>query len=144
MGSFLALTGRFEVRFFPLTAGTALWIAGFDIIYAVQDLEHDRRHRLRSIPARFGRRGALAISGVSHMGALLCWGLTAVFYPLRGWFLLGLGGSGLILLAEQLLARRGTVRWIPLAAYHLNQILSPLLMGCILLDIYLRGGLFHL
>jgi 4-hydroxybenzoate polyprenyltransferase len=142
MGSFLALTGRFELSFFPLTAGTALWIAGFDIIYALQDIEHDRRHGIRSVPARFGRQGALAISGLSHLGALLCWGMTAFFYPLRIWFFLGLGLAALLLAAEHLLARKGEVRWIPLAAYHLNQILSPLILVFTLLDIYLPGGLF--
>ncbi|MDC7221085.1 MAG: putative 4-hydroxybenzoate polyprenyltransferase [Spirochaetales bacterium] len=139
MGAFLALAGRFELRFFPLTAGTALWIAGFDIIYALQDLEHDRKEGLHSIPARFGRRGALVLSALSHLGALFCWGLTAYFYPLRFWFFLGLGGAALLLGAEHILARRGTR--IPLAAYKLNQILSPLLTAFIILDIYLPGGL---
>ncbi len=142
MGSFLALAGRFEFRFFPLTAGTALWIAGFDIIYALQDIEHDRKNGIHSLPARFGRQGGLVLSGLSHLGALFCWSLTALFYPLRIWFFLGLGLAALILGAEHLLARKGEVRWIPLAAYHLNQILSPLLMVFVLLDLYLPGGVF--
>ena len=141
MGSFLALAGRFELRFFPLTAGTALWIAGFDIIYALQDLDHDRENGIHSVPARFGRQGALVLSGLSHLGALFFWGVTACFYPLRVWFYLGLGLAALLLAAEHLLARKGELRFIPLAAYHLNQLLSPLLMAFILLDIYLPGGM---
>lgn len=44
-----------------------LWVAGFDVIYALQDDEFDREHRLKSIPARFGRTGALWISRGMHL-----------------------------------------------------------------------------
>jgi 4-hydroxybenzoate polyprenyltransferase len=55
-----------------LGAAVALWVAGFDIIYALQDDEFDREHRLHSIPARFGRRGALWISrGMHALSAVL-------------------------------------------------------------------------
>lgn len=49
-----------------LGGAVALWVAGFDIIYALQDDEFDRAHRLQSIPARLGRRGALWVSRVMH------------------------------------------------------------------------------
>lgn len=53
----------------PWILGSAvmLWVAGFDVIYALQDDEFDREHRLESIPARFGRKGALWISRVMHL-----------------------------------------------------------------------------
>jgi 4-hydroxybenzoate polyprenyltransferase len=49
-----------------LGGGVALWVAGFDVIYALQDDEFDRANRLKSIPAKFGRRGALWISRAMH------------------------------------------------------------------------------
>lgn len=139
MGSFLALSGRFELRFFPLTAGTALWVAGFDIIYALQDIEHDRKARLHSVPARFGEKGALFLSALSHLGALFFWGLTAFFYPLGFWFFAGLGAAALILGAEHLIAHRGGADRIPLAAYHLNQLLSPVFMLFTILAVYIKA-----
>jgi 4-hydroxybenzoate polyprenyltransferase len=60
MGSFIGLTGRFALRYFVLAAAHALWVAGFDIIYALQDIDFDRREGLYSVPARFrplGRAG---------------------------------------------------------------------------------------
>ena len=144
MGSFLALSGRFELRYFPLTMGAALWIAGFDIIYALQDIEHDRSHGIHSVPARFGRKGALAIAALSHLGTVFFFVLNLYFFPLRGWFAAGLALALLILIAEHILAWKGDVKWIPLAAYHLNQILSPLVLLFCLLDIYLPGGLYGL
>ena len=60
----------------PLLLGLAvvLWVAGFDIIYACQDVEFDRKERLHSIPKRFGIRAALWISAALHliMVGLLC------------------------------------------------------------------------
>ena len=142
MGSFLAISGRFELRYFPLTIAAALWVAGFDIIYALQDLEHDRNHGIHSVPSRFGRRGALLIAGVSHLGTLFFFALNLFFFPLRIWFIAGLLGAALILAAEHLIAWKGDIKWIPLASYHLNQILSPLFLLFVLLDIYLPGGLY--
>ena len=142
MGSFLALSGRFEIRYFPLTIGAALWVAGFDIIYALQDIEHDRKKGIHSVPAFFGKKGALVIAGLTHLGTLLFWGANYYFFPLRPWYLAGLALAALLLAAEHLIAWRGSVKWIPLASYHLNQILSPLFLLFALLDIYLPGGMY--
>jgi len=142
MGSFLALTGRFEIRYFPLTIGAALWVAGFDIYYALQDIEHDRAEGIHSVPARFGREGALFLAGLSHLGAVFFFALNVLFFELRIWYLAGTGLAALLLLAEQLIARKGNMKLIPFAAYQLNQLLAPLFMVFTILDIYLPGGLF--
>lgn len=143
MGSFLAVTGRFELRFFPLTAAAALWVAGFDILYALQDIEHDRKVGLHSVPARFGRKGALLIAGATHLGTVICLLAVAWFFPLRGWYFAGVGAAALLLIAQNWIARKGPIEWIPFAAYQLNQILSPVLLLFTALDIYLPGGVFH-
>jgi 4-hydroxybenzoate polyprenyltransferase len=144
MGSFLALSGRFELRYFPLTMAVALWIAGFDIIYALQDLDYDQKNKIHSVPARFGRRGALYISGLSHSGTIFFLMINLLFFDLRFWTILGIFFTAMILLSEQVIAWKGNLKLIPLASYQLNQILSPLFMIFILLDIYLPGGMFHI
>lgn len=142
MGSFLAVSGGFQLRYFALTAGAALWVAGFDIIYATQDIEHDRSHGIHSVPARFGKSGALIIAGLTHAATLVFFAATAYFYPLRHWYAAGLVVAALLLIAQHLIAWRGSVKWIPVAAYQLNQILSPLVLLFTLLDIYLPGGMY--
>lgn len=142
MGSFLAITGSFELRFFPLTIAASLWIAGFDIIYALQDIDHDRNHNLFSVPARFGRKGALYIAGLSHIGTILFFIINSFFYQFGAFYFVGVIIAALLLLSEHLLAWNGNLKWIPLASYHLNQILSPMFMFFTLLDIYLPGGIF--
>ncbi len=75
LGAWIAVRG--DVAAAPLVLGAAvlLWGAGFDILYALQDLDHDRRARLFSVPARFGVRRALWLSALLHgaMLALLAW-----------------------------------------------------------------------
>lgn len=56
-----------EIPPWLLGGAVMLWVAGFDVIYALQDDEFDREHRLKSIPARFGRKGALWISRGMHL-----------------------------------------------------------------------------
>ncbi len=138
MGSFLALAGRFEPRFFPLTGAAALWIAGFDVIYATQDEAHDKANGIHSAPARFGRRGALALSALSHFGAVVLFAASGWLYGAGPWYYAGTAVSAGILVAEQILARSGRDGSIPLAAYTLNQILSPLFMAFAVIDVYTR------
>jgi 4-hydroxybenzoate polyprenyltransferase len=85
MGSFIGLSGRFALRYFVLAAAHALWVAGFDIIYALQDIDFDRREGLYSIPARFGPLGGRVIAVLSHLGALGALFLVPRFWPLSPW-----------------------------------------------------------
>ena len=72
IGAYLAVTGYFHL--IPILLGLVVlfWVAGFDIIYALQDEEVDKSHNLKSIPASLGARGALNLSNVLH---LICAGL---------------------------------------------------------------------
>lgn len=141
MGSFLALGGRFELRYFPLTAAAALWVAGFDIIYALQDQDHDRAFGLHSAPARFGKKSALLLAGATHLGTVFFFALNFFFFPLRFWYAIGVAFALAILALEHLIAWKGKMKLIPFASYTLNQILSPLFLLFVLLDIYLPGGM---
>ena len=70
VGAYIAVTGQFAV--FPiLLAGLVItWCSGFDIIYALQDVEFDRQQALHSVPVRFGVRGGIAISILLHLFSL--------------------------------------------------------------------------
>ena len=70
MGAWIAVRGSVEATPFILAAAVLLWVAGFDVLYALQDREFDRDRGLHSIPARFGVVGALWISGLLHVGTL--------------------------------------------------------------------------
>jgi 4-hydroxybenzoate polyprenyltransferase len=105
-----------------------LWVAGFDVIYALQDLDFDRAHGLRSMPARFGWRGSIWISRLLHAlswaALLMAWR----FEPVLGWIMgVGVGITGAVLIFEHaVLARRGRAG-IPMAFFTLNGVLSVVL-----------------
>lgn len=72
VGAWLAVKGQFD-SWVPIVLGTAvgLWVAGFDLIYALQDREFDREHELKSFPARFGETAALKMATGLHGLAVL-------------------------------------------------------------------------
>jgi len=106
VGGWLAAGGGLvEWEPWLLALATASWVAGFDILYACQDLEFDRAHGLRSMPVRFGIARALWISRGLH--ALTVVSLAAVMgvVPLGTVYLGGVVGVGLLLAYEQSLVR---------------------------------------
>ncbi len=104
------------------------WVAGFDVVYALQDVEVDRQQGHFSLPARMGVRGALWVSRVLHLAAVVCLAGAAWLDPRFGL----LFGAGVALVAALLLyehltvARWGTTR-IALAFFTLNGIISCVL-----------------
>jgi len=75
VGGWLAVRGQFD-SWVPIVLGTAvgLWVAGFDLIYALQDREFDREHGLKSFPAKFGESASLRMASLLHAVAVLGFG----------------------------------------------------------------------
>lgn len=84
VGAWIAVRGAFGLEAILLCLMLMFWIAGFDIIYATQDEEFDRKAGLHSVPARFGRRGALRVSLALH-AAMLALGVALEALFLLGW-----------------------------------------------------------
>ena len=105
VGGWLAAGGGagWEPWLLALAIGT--WVAGFDVLYACQDLEFDRAHGLRSIPARFGVGRSLAIARWLHAGTVAAMAAVALVAPLGGWYLAGVGGVAALLAWEQSMVR---------------------------------------
>ena len=138
MGAFLGISGGFQLRYFPLVAGVALWVAGFDILYAVQDIAFDRGAKLHSLPARFGAKGARLAAAVSHLLALAGFASVLFFWPETGAGTIGaLGVCTILLAAEQIVALGGTEKHVRIAAYGINEIIPALFLCAVALDLYL-------
>ena len=105
VGGWLAAGGGAGWQPWLLALAVGTWVAGFDILYACQDLEFDRAHRLRSIPVRFGVARSLAISRWLHAGTVAALAGVALAAPLGGWYLAGVGGVAALLAWEQSLVR---------------------------------------
>src|SRR3954451_14491177 len=101
VGGWLAAGGRGGPEPWLLGLAIGTWVAGFDVLYACQDLEFDRAHRLRSIPVRFGVRGSLAISRAMHVVAVVCLLALGIVVPLGGVYFGGVAVVTAMLAYEQ-------------------------------------------
>jgi len=136
-GGWIAVTGAFDPRILLLSVVVVTWVAGFDILYACQDVSFDSRFGLYSIPVRFGIRRALTISFLLHLGTIFSLGLLIYVFQLS-WF--SLAGSLLlagILVYEHLLLRPQDLSRVNTAFFTLNGLFSILLFVIVLLDIWL-------
>ena len=119
VGGWLAVGGRGGWEPWLLAAAIGTWVAGFDVLYACQDLEFDRAHGLRSIPVRFGVRRSLAISRAMHVVAVACLVALAVVTPLGGVYLAGVAAVAAMLGYEQSLVRADDLSQVK-RAFDLN------------------------
>jgi 4-hydroxybenzoate polyprenyltransferase len=132
MGGWLAIGGRFALVPWLLSLAVCLWVAGFDTIYACQDLDFDRREGLRSIPARFGLPGALAIARAFHVAAVAA--LTAVGFAaeLHPVYWAGVALIAAVLVWEHRLVRADDLSKIGVAFLNANGVISVLYFGVVL------------
>jgi 4-hydroxybenzoate polyprenyltransferase len=125
----------------PVVLGLAVlfWVSGFDILYACQDVEFDRRARLRSVPARFGVPAALRTALVCHgaMLAALVGLYTLASPPLGVVYLIGIGGVALLLAYEHWLVRPDDLSRVNQAFFHVNGVISVGLFLLVLLQLAL-------
>jgi 4-hydroxybenzoate polyprenyltransferase len=122
-----------------LAGMVVLWVGGFDVIYALQDVEFDRRTGLHSIPARLGPERAIWVSRALHAAAAGCLVMAARSDQRFGvLFACGVGVVGVLLVTEHVvLARRGRAG-LEMAFFTLNGIVSCVLGAAGVLDILAR------
>jgi 4-hydroxybenzoate polyprenyltransferase len=125
LGAWVAVRPAWNIA--PLLLGLAVlfWVAGFDMIYACQDYSFDRKKRLRSIPARWGIRGALRMAAVSHAAMILCLMLLGLSFPwFGGIYFSGIGLIVVLLVYEHSVVRPYDLARVNLAFFHLNALIS--------------------
>ncbi len=133
-GAWIAVGAPMGVAPWGLVLGVATWVAGFDVLYALQDEGFDRATGLRSIPVRFGVVGALVISALLHLLTVAC--LVAVGLSLgRGVaYFAGVAIVALLLAYEHALVKPGDLTKINKAFFDLNGYVSVGFLVCTLLD----------
>jgi 4-hydroxybenzoate polyprenyltransferase len=101
VGGWIAAGGRGGVEPWLLGLAIGLWVGGFDILYACQDVEFDRGHGLRSIPARFGIAAAIRLSRLMHVGAIVAMAALWKGADLPSLYLVGVAIVAVLLFYEQ-------------------------------------------
>ena len=113
-----------------------LWVAGFDMIYACQDVDFDRRRGLKSIPVRLGVPGALRLAAACHAGTIVLLSLLPLVYNRFGWvYWTGLAAVAVLLLYEHRLVRPDDLTRVNKAFFNVNAIISLGLLAVGLVDL---------
>jgi 4-hydroxybenzoate polyprenyltransferase len=141
VGAWIAVTGRFDPSVMILSLALLTYIAGFDILYACQDLEFDRRTGLCSIPARLGPAAAFCIAGVLHGITFVSLLLVLVVFDMGVVYLLATLIMGALLIVEHRLVRPHDLTRIEAAFFRVNSAISVVLFLGILGDELVRHRL---
>lgn len=137
VGAWIAIKGRFDWTPIILCLVVLLWTAGFDIIYACQDVNFDRKHGLHSIPAKLGIRWALWLSAALHVLAVLLLLRIPLLTDLGFFYFIGVGIVVLIFIYEHAIVKPNDLSRVNLAFFTLNGTISLVLMGLSIADILL-------
>ncbi len=140
LGAWIAATGAIDLRILLLSGALMTYVAGFDILYACQDVDFDRNLDLFSIPSRWGIPAALKASTLLHVmtaGFLL---LTYFAFDLGAIYLIALFIIMALLALEHYLVRPGHLDHINMAFFHVNSIISVLLLAAVWMDLWVRSG----
>lgn len=138
IGGWIAVTGYFEPAALILGGAVAAWITGFDIIYACQDVEVDRRIGIYSIPARFGIPHALRISKCLHVATVLLFLILPYFVDLGWIYYLGTAAVAALLVYEHRLISPSDMSRIHTAFFTVNSYIASVAFIFTLVDVLLR------
>jgi 4-hydroxybenzoate polyprenyltransferase len=108
-----------------LGGAVKMWVAGFDIIYACQDVEFDRAHGLHSVPARWGVKRALDLAASCHLGMVVLLLVLPLVYPLIGWlWWFGVAAIAVLLVYEHRLVNPDDLARVNTAFFNVNAVVS--------------------
>lgn len=139
IGAYLAVTGKFAVLPILLSVAVLLWVSSFDIIYALQDEEFDKKNQLNSIPAFLGKRKALRLSELLHIICALVviyftWQISKYYEPIGVLSLVAVVFFCALLVYQHLLVKPNDLRRVNLAFFTTNGVASLIFCGAIILD----------
>ncbi len=134
LGAWIAVTGSFSWKILLLSAALMTYIAGFDILYSCQDIDFDKQTGLFSLPAKKGPEAALKISSILHCLTFLSLAAMYFVFHLGGIYLVFICAIGILLVIEHVLVNPGDFSKVNIAFFHVNSVISILLLVAIVAD----------
>ena len=137
IGAYLAVTGHFDILPVLFSFTVLFWVSGFDIIYALQDIDFDQSHNLRSIPAALGKKKALHVSELLHLLSASCV-IAAGWYGHFGWlYWVGVAVFTGMLIYQHSVVKPDDLRRVNLAFMTANGIASVVFAVFVIADLLL-------
>jgi 4-hydroxybenzoate polyprenyltransferase len=134
VGAWVAITGRLPWQAWTLGMAVALWVAGFDLFYALFDEDVDRREGLHSIVTRFGVAGTFLGARLAHGATVACLVAVGVGLQVGTLYWLGVAAVALLLAYEHSLVRPGDLRRLDTAFFTLNGVISVVFAAFVIAD----------
>ena len=135
IGAYLAVTGRFDVLPVLFSFAVIFWVSGFDIIYALQDIEFDRSQQLHSIPAALGKKNALHVSELLHLLSAACVIAAGVYGHFHWIYWLGITVFAGMLIYQHSIVKPDDLRKVNLAFMTANGIASVVFAVLVISDL---------
>jgi len=137
IGGYLAVTGQFSIVPFVLGVAILLWIAGLDIVYALLDVEFDRKEGLYSFPSAYGEKKALAASGICYVLSFIAMIGAGILTGKSMPYWAAIGCVAFIFIYQQKIARSRDIGVALKKFFKANIYISPLLLFGTLIDVLL-------
>ena len=124
LGSWIAVKGTLDPAILPLAVAVIFWLAGFDVLYALQDIEFDRSHGLYSIPKRFGVRKSLYLARCFHAVSFMLLVANGLVFGLGGLYMAGMFVSAGLFIYEHSLVKENDLSKLDVAFFNMNGYIS--------------------
>jgi 4-hydroxybenzoate polyprenyltransferase len=124
LGAWIAIRGTLDPAILPLGLAVIFWLAGFDVLYALQDIDFDRRFGLYSIPQRFGVRKALMLARLFHAVTCLCLTATGLLFDLGAVYWIGMLVVAGLFVYEHSLVKPDDRSKLDVAFFNMNGYIS--------------------
>ncbi len=135
----IAMTGTMPAEFVLLGVAALFWVSGFDVLYAIADIEFDRANRLHSIPARFGITRSLVIAKASHLVTLVLLVLSVLARGSGFLAAFGIVVVGALFAYEHSLVKEDDLSKLNMAFFTMNGIIAVVFAVFVVLDELLIG-----
>lgn len=135
IGAWIAVTNTYSLEPFLFGAAVLLWVAGFDVLYAVQDIDFDRRHGLFSIPVRFGISKSLAFTKLLHAVSIGLFALSGSRLHLGVFYFAGVVIAAALLAYENSLIKPNDLSKLNVAFFTMNGVISVIMFCFVVIDV---------
>jgi len=138
LGAWIAIRGTLDPEIIALSVAVIFWLAGFDILYALQDIDFDRQHGLYSIPRRFGIERSLVLARIFHGFTFALFVFTGILFHLNIIYFVGLLFVGMLLGYEHSLVKPNDLSKLNMAFFNMNGYISITIFVFTLLSLMFR------
>ena len=140
LGAWIAIRGTFDAEILPITIAIVFWLAGFDTLYALQDIDFDKSHGLYSIPRRFGIKKALLLARIFHLITFLLLLFSGLLFNRNIFYWVGMAVVAGMFIYEHSLVKENDLSKLDIAFFNMNGYISITVFVFTFLDYILRQG----